>query len=76
MVAFETRRRSVAKALSWRVFATLITMGVAWVLTGEVTLAVQIGAADTTLKLLTYFAHERLWQRVRWGTKRVTDYRI
>ncbi len=72
----ETKRRSVAKALSWRVFATLITMAVAYALTAELTFAAKIGAADTLAKLAIYFAHERVWQRIPYGKIDSPDYQI
>jgi uncharacterized membrane protein len=72
----ETNRRSFAKALSWRVFATLITMTVAYLLTGELTFAIEIGALDTGAKLFIYFAHERVWQRISYGKIDAPDYQI
>ena len=72
----ETRRRSLAKALSWRLFATLITMSVAYLLTGELGFAVEIGALDTLVKIAVYFLHERIWQRIRYGKIDTPDYQI
>jgi uncharacterized membrane protein len=72
----ETKRRSLAKALSWRVFATFITMTVAYLLTGELLFAAKIGAFDTLAKLLVYFVHERVWQRISYGKIDSPDYQI
>ena len=72
----ETARRSFVKALSWRVFATLITMSVAYFLTEEVKFALEIGAIDTVAKLVIYFAHERVWQRIPYGKIEAPDYQI
>lgn len=72
----ETRRRSLVKALSWRVFATLITMVVAFLMTGELAFAAKIGLFDTSAKLIVYFAHERVWQRIRFGKIDSPDYQI
>ena len=73
----ETRRRSLYKTLSWRVLATLITTLIAFILTNEVTFAVEIGLLDTSIKLVVYFAHERLWLRVPWGRAASdSDYQI
>lgn len=73
----ETRKRSLAKALSWRVVATLITMGVAYALSREVTFAALVAGFDTTIKFCAYFVHERLWLRVRFGRyDPPTDYQI
>ncbi|MCH7911345.1 MAG: DUF2061 domain-containing protein, partial [Candidatus Hydrogenedentes bacterium] len=48
----ETHKRSIAKALSWRVCATIITMNVAYLITGDGALAIEIGVLDTLIKLL------------------------
>jgi len=72
----ETRRRSFAKALSWRFFATVITMAVAYTITGELAFAAKIGLIDTSVKLLIYFLHERTWQRISYGKIESPDYQI
>lgn len=63
----ETTRRSVAKAISWRLIATIITSSLAFGLTGQWEFAATIGLADTTMKFFLYFGHERLWNRVAFG---------
>jgi uncharacterized membrane protein len=60
-------KHSLAKTLSWRGLATLITAGVAWVITGEVYLALAVGVMDTVIKAGVYYAHERLWNRIPIG---------
>jgi uncharacterized membrane protein len=72
----ETRRRSIIKALSWRVFATVITGTVAYVLTGKASFAMEIGLIDTAIKLVVYFAHERIWQRIEYGRVEAPDYEV
>ncbi len=73
----ETRRRSIVKSLSWRVFATIITSLVAYRITGEITFAIEIGLLDTSIKLFAYYAHERTWLRIDFGNpKKKTDYQI
>ena len=66
----ESRRRSLIKSLSWRFFATLITAGVAYLITGEPSFAVKIGLLDTSIKLFAYYGHERIWLRVGYGKPR------
>lgn len=72
----ETKARSIAKAISWRVIATLVTMTVVYLVTGRVGAAVEIGLFDTLIKIFAYFWHERIWLRVPYGQKRYTDYQI
>jgi len=63
----DQRKRSVAKALSWRTIATLTTMTLVFLFTGELALAAGIGALDVVSKLIFYYAHERGWNLISWG---------
>lgn len=63
----ETTRRSIFKTLSWRVLATAITSALVFAITGQGEFAASIGVADTLVKLLIYFGHERLWNRIPLG---------
>lgn len=65
----ETKTRSLVKAISWRVIATMITFSIALVLTGQTMIALEIGFMDMVLKLIAYFFHERIWGWVRLGKK-------
>lgn len=63
----ETQRRSIAKTLSFRIIATATTMVLVWIFTGSLTLAGVIGGLEMVSKLLIYYFHERLWNRISWG---------
>jgi uncharacterized membrane protein len=73
---FETRRRSMAKAISWRIMAAFITSGVALAMTHQLEFAAKIGAIDTSVKLLIYFVHERVWNKVKFGRVPAPDYEV
>lgn len=68
----ESSRRSLAKTISWRILATLTTGTIVWLLTGELTLAVAVGGIEAVTKMVLYYGHERLWDRVRVGRKTTT----
>ena len=72
----ESRRRSVAKAVSYRILATLMTGLIAWAFTGKIATALQIGLADGLMKLFGYFLHERLWTRIKYGLPKPPEYEI
>lgn len=72
----ETHLRSIVKALSWRFCATTITFFVSWIITGKLTLAVEIGLLDTVIKLGAYYSHERLWIKVGFGKFKAPEYQI
>ncbi len=62
-----TRSRSIAKALTWRVIATLTTASLAYIFTEDVGVAIKVGAFDVVIKLAFYYLHERGWGMVEWG---------
>jgi uncharacterized membrane protein len=61
----DSRARSVSKALTWRVTATLTTAVIAFFITGELGTAVAIGSIEFFMKFIIYYVHERLWLKVR-----------
>ncbi|MDH5759760.1 MAG: DUF2061 domain-containing protein [Gemmatimonadota bacterium] len=67
----ESRPRSLAKALSWRVLATMVTVALVFAFTGRLDIAVALGGVEVLAKLAVYYLHERVWQRVSWGTRDV-----
>jgi len=72
----ETARRSLLKAISWRILATGITGLLVYALTGELEFAAKIGLADTLLKLFIYIGHERAWNRINFGREKLPEYTI
>ncbi|HSI69571.1 MAG TPA: DUF2061 domain-containing protein [Gillisia sp.] len=59
--------RSIAKAVSWRIVGTLDTIGISWLLTGEMNTALAIGSLELITKMLLYFGHERIWNKINFG---------
>jgi uncharacterized membrane protein len=72
----DTPKRSIAKSISWRILAGIITACVALFMTGQLAFAAKIGLADTTVKLLIYFVHERIWNRINYGRVTTPDYEV
>ena len=60
-----SRTRSLAKALTWRITATLTTAVIAYMVTGELSTAVIIGGLEFVLKFIMYYGHERAWNTLR-----------
>jgi adenylylsulfate kinase len=65
----DMHHRSILKALSWRVCATVTTMVIFYVLTGRLVLALGAGAIEVVVKLLLYYLHERVWGLLGIGRK-------
>jgi uncharacterized membrane protein len=60
-------KRSGVKTATWRVTASLDTMLLALIFTGNIGTAISIGGFEVITKLVLYYFHERAWSRVRWG---------
>lgn len=63
----ESHRRSILKALSYRVLGSTATGVVGWWISGSLKVGAAVGLADSVIKLILYYIHERLWHRVSWG---------
>jgi len=64
-----TRARSFVKALSYRIWGTLSSVAVAYVITKNASLSVTIAFWETVVKVFIYYAHERGWNYIQWGRK-------
>lgn len=62
-----TRRRSLAKAASYRLFATSLVFLLALLFTGEIGSSVKIGLSAAIGKTVLYYMWERVWNRIEWG---------
>ena len=54
--------RSILKAISWRILATITTILVSYVVIGDIQLSTSIGLIELIFKIGLYYAHERFWQ--------------
>ena len=63
----ESRVRSLLKAVSWRVIATITTILIVLLISGDIRSALAIGGIEFFAKFLVYYLHERLWQIVPRG---------
>jgi uncharacterized membrane protein len=59
--------RSLAKAVSWRVTGTIDTFVICWIITGEPLIASGIAFTEIMTKILLFWFHERVWNRISWG---------
>lgn len=67
----ESSVRSLIKATSWRVFGSLVTAGMVFVLTRRIEVAAGVGLAEALGKVVLFYVHERFWDRVHIGRQRV-----
>ncbi len=65
----DARSRSVIKALSWRAFATITTILIVFVFTRKLILSLEIGMIEVVTKLILYYFHERIWEKLPFGRR-------
>jgi len=70
--------RSVVKTISWRTVGTLDTVIISYFITGDLKMAASIGSIELFTKMILYYYHERLWNKISFGKKKPTsnDYQI
>ena len=65
----QSKRRHLAKTVSWRMIGTLDTMVLAWIITGNPLTGFKIGVAEVITKMILYYLHERVWYKLDFGIK-------
>ena len=70
--------RSVVKTISWRTVGTLDTMIVSYFITGSLVMAASIGSIEVITKMILYYFHERIWNKLSFGRVEppANDYQI
>ncbi len=63
----ESKKRHIAKTLTWRTLGTLDTMLLSFIITGNPLMGLQIGFTEVITKMVLYYFHERVWYRVDYG---------
>jgi uncharacterized membrane protein len=63
----ETYALSTIKTATWRTLASLDTMMLAWLFTGNISISLSIGGLEVITKLILYFFHERIWSHIGFG---------
>lgn len=65
-----SKRRHLAKTLTWRILATTDTFIIAWIITGTISFAASIASIEVLTKMVLYYWHERAWYKYsKFGVK-------
>ena len=64
-------RRSIAKAVSWRILGSLDTAFWGWFFTGSFKIAGSIALFEIVTKIALYYLHERAWALSRFGLRQL-----
>lgn len=54
----------ILKSISWRLIATITTIILAWVVSGDMTTGFTIGGFEFVFKLIIYYLHEKFWKSI------------
>lgn len=72
-IVTETSARSIIKGFTWRLVATFSTIVIAYLITGQTKIALQIGGIEFVAKIAVYYLHERIWLRISFGKKNLSS---
>jgi len=65
----DTHARSITKAISYRVCASIATMLIVFFFTRKIVLSISIGLVEAVAKMACYYLHERAWSFINFGKK-------
>ena len=65
-MSVDTKKRTIAKTMTWRITASLTTFFIAWILTGDLLIGASIGTIEAMAKIFLYYFHERIWTNISW----------
>jgi uncharacterized membrane protein len=60
-------RRSVVKAVTYRIVVMILDFATIYLFTGKVRVALGFMVASNVYTTLAYFGHERIWAHIKWG---------
>ena len=62
-----SRKRHLAKTVTWRAVGTFDTMLLSFIITGNSMTGFKIGLAEMITKMILYYLHERFWYKQDYG---------
>ena len=62
-----SKKRHIAKTFTWRITATLTTMIIAFLVSGDPLTGITIGGIEFFIKMPVYYFHERAWYKSNFG---------
>ena len=62
-----SKKKHLAKTFTWRVTATLTTMFIAWIVSGDPLTGITVGGIEFFVKMPIYYFHERVWYKANFG---------
>lgn len=63
----DTKRRSWVKSITWRIAGIFLLGAITWLVTKSWKDMTIITVLFHGIRLVLYYVHERLWEKVQWG---------
>ena len=65
----DTPVRSLVKTVSWRITGSGATFLIAFLISGNLSIAGTIAVIQLTANTILYYFHERVWNKIKWGQR-------
>lgn len=62
-----TLQRSFLKGVIWETISLVITFIAVYLVYGNLELSIKFSLGLSAIKILIFFAHERIWKMIKWG---------
>lgn len=62
-----SKKRSLAKSITWRLIAVVTTFTVGFAMTGSIAFSASLSLVSNGINFVLYYIHERFWLKVNWG---------
>lgn len=72
----EHHKRTLAKTISWRIVGFVVTTGVLYLFNRDAKQSLIIMGSADFIKIFIYYAHERVWNKIKFGRIKPLDYQI
>ena len=64
-ISVSAEKRHIMKTFTWWIIATLTTTIIAWAITGDPMVGLQVGSIEFVIKMFLYYLHEKAWHQVK-----------
>ena len=67
MMFIETRFRTIAKIVTWRILLTIMNFTYTYIVTGDWRAGLAVAGIAAIINTIIYWFHERVWNFIGWG---------
>jgi uncharacterized membrane protein len=71
-----TKKRHIAKTITWRIIGTIDTIILGWIISGDPTIGLTVGGVELITKMILYYFHERVWYSFNYGLNKDNSNKI